>query len=224
MLDGLRVGDWSSRKRRLEFAFHFAEVSEITLHTKFFRLCSPPENYMHSLRHFSLNRGGELARCFNADKEISAPSPRLLNKRGLIDDIRALNHCLTRSRGCLRPGNVRRNLNDVEPTSFQLIQILLLMLKPQLPKQLRPRISKNLLADLTFLLFAFEGCDVFTGEEICYVSSEEHECLGSHVSSEEHECLGSHVFGLCSDSTELQFDLFLGLLKQLSAQLVGHSR
>ncbi len=105
MLNRLRVRDWPGRKRRLEFAFYFAEVREIALHTKFFRLCSPSENHMHSLRHFALNRcyefgiktelnqrarlsrfrelrlhdfvgpGTELAGRFNANKEVSAPQP-----------------------------------------------------------------------------------------------------------------------------------------------------
>ncbi len=87
MLNRLRVRDWPGRKRRLEFAFYFAEVREIALHTKFFRLCSPSENHMHSLGHFALNRRYE----FGIETELNQ-RPRLSRFRELRPRLRRTRH------------------------------------------------------------------------------------------------------------------------------------
>jgi hypothetical protein len=98
-----------------------------------------------------------------------------LDKSRLIDHIRALNHRRSRRRGSLGPGNVSRGLNDFEPTSFELVEVLQLMLKSELPEQLRPGIGIDPLGHFPFGLFAIEREDVLADKEVRDVVSKVHE-------------------------------------------------
>src|SRR6185369_9688414 len=127
----------------------------------------------------------KLAWSLHSQQEVRSPTVLTLNQRRLIDSIYAPTHrrpCRLRR---LFPTALRRYLNNREPAILpQPLEILRLVLQPQLPEQLRPRICIESLLNLSQLLLSFERGDMLASKKVGDVSSEVHRLTRSLIVKE----------------------------------------